>query len=173
MIDNAFRNIERRNLVDWGVVLHGATGVPGFAERLSDLSIRQYANDELGKIAIGDPQLDAIVGIATETYADHQQLRADLEKICRSRAIDLSRSLRVWRVAALEDVLANLSDDAVYGLIGLTEFWSAWGWPDDAPSSMRTNAEQLPEPVYHSRSNYDQVIDGHRKWLTNELKFIQ
>jgi hypothetical protein len=58
-------------------------------------------------------------------------------------------------------------------LIKLSEFWSSWDWPADAPPSMRPGAKALPEHDYHSASNYDHVIRENEQWLNDELAVLK
>ena len=81
----------------------------------------------------------------------------------------MQRAKRIWRAAALEELLANLSSDPLDGLIKLSEFWSGWERPADAPLLMILGAMTLPQNQYHSASNYDHVAHVHEQWLKNEL----
>jgi hypothetical protein len=168
MIDELFNEINRRNLVDWGVVLLGVTGVPGVAGHLRSSAVAHFANSELEKMAIDDLSLDLIVELTMDSNCTSNELRESLENVCKTKNIDLERSKRKWRLVSLENILSNLEIDPVYGLIKISEFWMAWEWPSDRPISMRNHGEISPED-YHSQANYEYVIENHREWLGPEF----
>jgi hypothetical protein len=172
MINELFNEINRDKLSDWGVILLGVSGVPGIAERLSRSVVVDFASAELEKISIDDPILDLVVEMAMDSGETSNELREKLEEICQAKKIDLGKSTRKWRFIAMRSILSDLDADPVYGLIKLSEFWTAWGWPSDTPSSLRSDAKVSPQD-YHSQSNYEYVIQNHREWLEEELRSLQ
>lgn len=168
MINELFNKLSREELTDWGVVLLGISGVPGIAERLSHSVVMDFANVELEEISIDDPILDLVVQLATDGGETSNELREKLEEICQAQEIDLDKSKRKWRFVLLRDLLSDLDTDPVYGLIKLSEFWMAWGWPSDCPTSMQSDIK-MSLKEYHSQENYEYVIENHRKWLCAEL----
>jgi hypothetical protein len=60
----------------------------------------------------------------------------------------------------------------VYGLLDLAEFWSQWGWPDDAPPSMKRGDDVVAQD-YHSDSRYQHVLDEHRVWIEQEKRQLK
>jgi hypothetical protein len=168
MIDKLFTKLRTNNLIDWGVVFLGVVGVPGLAERLRPSFVKDFANDQLEKISIEDPLLDIVVDLATDSDRTSIELREALEKMCEVESIDMSRARRRWRAVSLEGILSDLDPNPVYGLIKLSEFWAAWGWPDDCPTSMRSNNEISPQD-YYLQSNYEHVIADHRSWIAKEF----
>jgi hypothetical protein len=131
--------------------------------------VQSFANTELEKVAWDDPLLDVIVSLAGDSDLPASELGPQLQKMSDLKHADMQRARRIWRVAALEEALANLDSDPLYGLIKLSGFWSNWDWPADAPPSMLPGAKALSEHDYHSQSNYDHVIREHEQWLKNEI----
>ena len=172
MITKLFNEMNRLKLSDWGVILLGVSGVPGIAERFGRSVVADFASVELENTSIDDPNLDLIVDVATEGSETYNELREKLEVICHAKKINLDKSRRKWRFISIRNFLSDLDTDPVYGLIKLSEFWTAWGWPSDSPASMRSDAEISPQG-YHSQSNYDYVIQNHREWLAEELGALQ
>lgn len=168
-----FDRIFKHGLTDWAVVLQGASGIPSHLGRLPPACVEGFANTELEKAAVDDPLLDVISGLAVDSDLPASELCPQLQKMCESKNVDMQRAKRIWRAAALEEVLTDVDSDPLYGLIKLSEFWSSWGWPADAPPSMHPSAKTLPEHDYHSASNYGHVIREHEQWLKVELAVLK
>lgn len=169
MMQILFDRISKHGFTDWAVVLQGAIGIPSHLGRLPPSCVENFANAELEKVAVDDPLLDVISSLAVDSDLPASELCPLLQKMCESQNADMQRAKRIWRAVGLEEVLANLDSDPLYGLIKLSEFWSSWGWPADAPLSMLPGAKTLPEHDYHSVTNYDHVIREHGQWLKDEL----
>lgn len=171
MINELFNEMNREKLSDWGVVLLGVSGIPDTAEHLSRAVVKDFSSAELEKISIDDPVLDLVVDLATDGCETTYELRERLEEICQAKEVDLTLSRRKWRFISLQDLLSDLDPDPVYGLIKLSEFWTAWEWPIDSPSSMRSDSQVSPQD-YHSQLNYQNVIQNHREWLKVEREAL-
>lgn len=161
--------ISKHGLTDWAVIFQGISGIPSHPGRLPSSCVEEFANTQLELVAMDDPLLDVISSLAVDSDLPASELCTQVQKVCESQKADMQRAKRTWRAAALEEVLANLDSDPLYGLIKLSEFWSSWGWPADAPSSMLPSAKVLPEHEYHSASNYDHVVREHEQWLKEEF----
>lgn len=171
MIREAFSQILTAHMCDWGVLLLGVLGVPGTDERLDALDVALFAKGELGIIPITHPALDVVVMLAEGAMHNKSELSAALSELCDAEKISREHSRRVWRCWLLETLLKSLDSDPVYGLLDLTEFWSQWEWPDDAPTSMKSDTV-LSQSEYHSDSNYGHVIAEHMRWIEQEKAYL-
>jgi len=169
MIQAVFERIAKHDLTDWAVLLQGVCGVPTLLGRLPTSCVENFANAELENVAGDNPLLDVIVSLANDSDLPLSELCSQLKKMSEFQNVDMRRAKRIWRAVALEELLANLDSDPLYGLIKLSEFWSGWDWPADAPLSMIPGAKTLPQHQYHSASNYDHVVREHEQWLKDEL----
>nr|WP_156133607.1 DUF2247 family protein [Massilia sp. JS1662] len=172
MIDDALTNIARENMCDWGVLLLGVNGVPSTAERLSAADISSFSNEQLELSAPSDPALDLIVALSEEAINDPVELREALTRICKLKGTDTDRSRRIWRCWLLEIHVTNPELDPVYGLVDLMQFWSQWGWPDDAPPSMKKDVD-VSAHDYHSDARYQEILDEHRVWIEQEKRVLK
>ena len=174
MMQSIFDRISKHGLTDWAVVFQGVSGIPSHsAERLPPSCVESFANTELEKVAADDPLLDVIVSLAGDSDLLASELCPQLQKMYESQSLDMQRARRIWRAVALEEVLTTLDSDPLYGLIKLSEFWSSWGWPADAPPSMLPGANTLPTQDYHSASNYGRIIHENEQWLEDELAALK
>jgi len=131
--------------------------------------VEDFANAELERVAVDNPLLDVIVGLANDSDLPLSELCPQLQKMSDFQNAEMQRAKRIWRAVALEELLATLDSDPLYGLIKLSEFWSSWDWAVDAPLSMIPGAMTLPQHPYHSESNYEHVVHEHEQWLKDEL----
>ncbi|MGE1152430.1 DUF2247 family protein [Pseudomonas kitaguniensis] len=169
MIQAVFERITKCGLTDWAVLLKGVCGVPSLSGKLPTSCVEDFASAELEKVAGNNPLLDVIVSLANDSDLPLSELCPQLKKMSDFQNAEVQRAKRIWRAFALEELLANLDSDPLYGLIKLSEFWSGWDWPADAPLSMIPGAMTLPQNQYHSASNYDHVVHEHEQWLKDEL----
>lgn len=173
MIQAVFERITKYGLIDWAVLLQGVCGIPSLFGRLPAFCVENFANAELEKATGNNPLFDVIVSLANDSDLPISELCSQLQKMSKLQNADMQRARRIWRAVALEELLTNLDSDPLYGLIKLTEFWSSWEWPADAPLSMTLDAMTLPEDQYHSVSNYDHVVHEHEQWLKDELAALR
>ncbi|MEE1994825.1 DUF2247 family protein [Pseudomonas syringae] len=169
MIQAVFERITKYGLTDWAVLLQGVCGVPSLLGRLPTSCVEDFAIAELEKVAGNNPLLDVIVSLANDSDLPLSELCPQLKKMSDFQNAEMQRAKRIWRAVALEELLENLDSDPLYGLIKLSDFWSSWDWPVDAPLSMIPGAMTLPQHQYHSESNYDHVVHEHEKWVKDEL----
>jgi hypothetical protein len=168
MMEELFQKMMRDQVSDWGVALLGATGVPGSAEHLSTAAIAEFANAELAHIGIDDPVLDRVVELASEGCATSAELREQLQAICDAKQVNLDAARQKWQLYLLQEILGDLDPDPVYGMIALSEFWSAWDWPRDMPRSMHPDTA-VSADEYHSDGYYARVQEEHARWLQDKL----
>lgn len=169
MIQAVFERIDKHSLIDWAVLLQGVCGIPSLPGRLPTFFVESFASAELEKMAENHPLVDVVVSLATDSDLPVSELCPQLQKMSEFQNSDMQRARRIWRAVALEELLSNLDLDPLYGLIKLSEFWSSWEWPADAPPSMIPSVITLPEHQYHSESNYEQVVHEHEQWLKDEM----
>lgn len=169
MIQAVFERISKYGLIDWAVVFQGACGIPGLWGRLPALCVEKFAIAELEKVPESNPLLDVIVNLANDSDLPVSELFSQLQKIPEFHNADMQRARKIWRAVALEELLPSLSSDPLYGLMELSEFWSRWEWPADAPLSMSPGKAMLPAHQYYSAANYAHVFHEHAQWLKNEL----
>ena len=167
MIKDVLKSMQRETLCDWGVLMLGVIGLPDTPERLSAADIAPFARDRLESMSISDPALDIVVALAEKGIHESGELRQALATLCEVESIDIDRSSRIWRCSLMEACLADVEPDPVYGLLRLTRFWSAWGWPADAPPSMQRGVD-VSAAEYHSDAHYRAVLREHRAWLERQ-----
>ncbi len=76
--------------------------------------------------------------------------------------------LRKWRLVLLEDLLESLPDDALNGLVALSEFWQSFGFPSDSPHVVQGRGNNLTPFEYYQDENLLQLVASHRMWMQEE-----
>lgn len=169
MLAELFETLRQRNLVDWGVVSLGVSGLTTAPDSLSLHLVRDFANHQLETISIDDDILDVVVALATDSSLSSLEVREHLQRLCETNDVDLDRARRMWRVVALEHLIESIGEDSFDGMMSLAYFWCDWGWPDDTPRSMQGN---LSPQTYYSAKNYQDVLTEHRHLLEKEWKSV-
>ena len=173
MMQTLFKKIYAHGLANWAVVLQGMIGIHKNLGQLPPSCVQFFANSELEKITLNDERIEQIVALSIDSYMPSSERRFLIEKINGNRTMDMLHAQKVWRVAELEKTLQEVDSDPIYGLIKLSEFWSNWGWPSDAPPSMHSEENSLSEREYHSAEHYKNSLQEHQEWLKNELTFLK
>lgn len=98
-------------------------------------------------------------------------LLTPLSVLCKG---DPAIELRKWRLVMLEDTLEHLPEDAIYGLIALSEFWQNFGFPADSPHVVQGRGANFVGPrEYYGQKNFDQLLLCHRTWIEHEKLALQ
>ncbi|PHV12239.1 DUF2247 family protein [Chitinimonas sp. BJB300] len=170
-IDNVFLRLEAHSLVDWGVLLLGIQNeLPGFSdERLSGKFVEEFATEELAEIGSGDELFELMASLALDVDTASPETRKSIEEVCHIKRVDTQLSMRKWQFVIIEDLMNRIDPDPLYGLIQLSEAWAAWGWPSDAPTSMRNGGGGISADQYGSSDAFLRIKEEVEKWLRTEL----
>ena len=149
--------------VTWDVVRLGWEGPGNFQRQLFVDQINYFA--DLMIIDASDAELGKIAELCTT--ADEQVIAEMLFHLSPEIS---DRALRIWRVVLLESTLSSLSNDPLYGLIELTDFWSKLGYSLDSPNIIQGVDNDLTPTEYYTQENLEKILDSHREWLKKEIK---
>ncbi|HEU4388194.1 MAG TPA: DUF2247 family protein, partial [Blastocatellia bacterium] len=69
--------------------------------------------------------------------------------------------------------LNNLPQDAVYGLVALTEFWQGFGFPPDSPHEVQGRGNTITPLDYYQQENLVRLLACHRAWIKEEKIAIE
>ncbi len=86
---------------------------------------------------------------------------------------DPAIELRKWRLVLLEQVLENMPQDALYGLMALTEFWQSFGFPPDSPHEVQGKENTITPSEYFQQENLTRLLARHRAWMNDEKAAIK
>ncbi len=97
-----------------------------------------------------------------------EEIKDLLQRLSQLDGGDPQIELRKWRLVLLEEVLASMPKDALYGLIALTEFWQDFGFPSDSPHVVQGRGNNITPPEYYQEENLQRLVNCHRTWIENE-----
>jgi hypothetical protein len=118
----------------WTTVLAGWRGVGPYRRLLSPTEIAAFATERLESATAADPDL-AELALASDADTDHIDSR--LARCAAAEQGDYERELRKWIVVLLRKKMRELPADPLYGLLDLTDFWSALDYPAYALTSCK------------------------------------
>ena len=153
-------------LIDWGMVFLGAKGLPSgklSASDVSDFACQKLANSD----EVRGELLTAISEVAfctdiTEEIIDY------LYSICQQKRIDVNVSYRKWRFLSLNNLMTELPDDCVYGLLKLNEFWMVWGESVGCPNIAQGVGNDISPAEYYTDEQFSLTVKRHQEWLKKE-----
>lgn len=162
------KKLKDLHYLDWGVVLHAWNGIPGFNWRIKASDIVELAVDELKYVE--DTSMPILVELTSAEDLSEYEVKDLLEKLCEKRGINLETALHKWRVVALEELLDNLSNDPIYDLIKITNFWSSWEFPSDSPHIVQGVENDITPTEYYTEENLNRILRAHRDWISREIR---
>jgi polyhydroxyalkanoate synthesis regulator phasin len=168
MFYQTLNRLEQDNLVDWGIILQAWRGVPGCNYRLQTDYIKDFALKEIENKS--EDVSDTLIELFSAGSLEKEEVTELLEDICEQEKINEESSLKKWRLYMLEEILDNLSNDCLYDLIRLTDFWLAWENPEDKPHLIQGMDSEMNPTEYYSESNYKKLIKAHKDWIIEEKK---
>ena len=149
--------------ITWEIVRLGWIGPGNFLRQLSVEEVHTFADFMVNEAS--DNELEQIAELCT---THDEQLIAEILSHLSPEIND--RTVRIWRVALLKATISSLPDDPLYGLIGLTEFWSNFGYSSDSPHIIQGVDNDISPTDYYTQDNFDKALDNHREWLKKEIK---
>ena len=170
MLYKILQRLENEGLLDWGIILQGWRGVSGGNYKLQTDYIKDFALKEIEKKC--EDISDTLIELFSAGSLEKEEVTELLEDICEQEKINEEVSLKKWRLYMLEEVLDSLSNDCLYDLIHLTDFWLAWGNPEDKPHSIQGMDSEMNPTEYYSDNNYKKLIKAHKDWIAQEKKRI-
>lgn len=158
-------DFDKRFGLDWTSVLVGWQGFSAFGRLVNPSDIREYALGQLETLPA--PSVD-LVGLAICSDSDTEQIGGHLIKLLSRETADRATAARKWVVCLLDRRLRDLPTDPLYGLLGLTEFWSDAGFPTNSPHQVQGLGNEIGPKDYYTAKNFREALDRHRRWIEKE-----
>ena len=162
--------IEKQLKLNWVTILIGWEGPGKYTPQLIPKDIIEFATE---LVTNEDNQPESVWILAGTSENDVTEVENLISQLAQSETVDRETELRKWRAILVEDALNNLSDDPLYGLIGLTEVWGNFDYPTDSPHSVQGVNNSLSPQEYYTQDNYNHIIELHRAWIENEFKILR
>lgn len=156
--------------VRWSTVSIGWYGPAKYGPQLSTADIASYA----ARVIEANPeQPPCVLRLAAAQADDSEMVETCLRELAAHEGADQSIELRKWRLYLLREIERELSDDPLYGLLGLTEFWEMFHYPDDSPHVIQGKENHQHPGDYYIQENFRQLRNRHREWMKEEEAFLR
>ena len=176
---SAFANLQAWFDANWTTVLVGWNGLgflspwpdrwTEFPPLLSADEISSYAEERLASCSNPTEQKLIVELLSLDLRTESRQtLSALLERLSAFDRGDPAFELKKWRVALLEQVLENLPEEPLYGLMAFTEFWQDFGYPPDSPHEVQGRGNTISPADYYQQENLNRLVVRHRAWIENQ-----
>lgn len=154
--------------ITWKLICIGLWGTDKIPVQITYAELFDYLEKRLNN---NDLWLDEIVLLICEK--DNQMKIHDLLcKFADEESSDFKLQERKWRAYLFYNILDNLSDDCLQGLLQLMEFWTLIGLQNESPIDFPKSGDKLSFKNYFTSSTYKQQIIKSKDWLENEMKTI-
>jgi hypothetical protein len=151
--------------VNWRTLLIGRDGPGKYPPLLSQDDVRRFAAE---KIAERPDEPPDTLTLAIASSDDDDEVIKNLRRLAEQQPGDPARELRKWRLVLLKEVIGELPQDPLYGLLRLTEFWERFDYPSDGPHIVQGRQNQLTPGEYYTSENFERVVRRHEEWISAE-----
>lgn len=156
--------------LNWETILIGLEGPGKFPAQIMPKDVVAYAID---LILQDDNQSDNIWVLAGLNEIDKSEIKKLVQELANSEKIVREVELDKWKVMILGKVLNELSNEPIYDLIKLTEFWERFDFPADNPHVVQGVGNNISPEDYYTKENYDIIINSHKKWIERKLTQVR
>jgi hypothetical protein len=172
----AFKRLASMFDVTWATILAGWNGAGTFSpwprcrdefpsflgiedvRAFAELRLQSTSNPAEEKLIVGLLSIDG-------HSATREEVRHSLDLLAGEvNALEY----RKWRLVLLLELLDRIPQCAVYGLLGLTEFWQEWGFPGDGPHAAQGVRNSISVSEYYTDANFQRSLARHREWAAEE-----
>ncbi len=151
---------------DWTVLREGWLGYRLVtSEEIVAYALEVFSNSE------AEPS----PGVASLAFADPndwEMLTLWMSELASSDPEAIQTARRKWRVILLQKYLADLSDDPLYGLLELGDFWAEQDFPEDSPHIFQGVGNTLTPQEYYTAATFQDILTRHRRWLDIEIAVL-
>ncbi len=174
-----FSNIRAAFDMNWTTVLVGWEGLgvlspwpsrwTEFPSLVSGEEVAVYAEERLASATDPSGQDLILKLLSVDLRTESREAIRDLLKpLSDLDGNDPAIELRKWRLVLLEQVLENMPQDTLHGLMALTEFWQGFGFPPDSPHQVQGRGNEIGPKEYYTAENFREALNRHRRWIEKE-----
>lgn len=172
MIDEVFKILDARGLMDWAAIEYSLKEMGIFPLAPSSSLVSEFAEKQLVKCSLDDPALGFIADLISDSPVSRADAAQKVGLVCELVGCQPDVAVLKWRAAQLEWTLQNMEDDPIYACMQLSEFWSRWGWPKDAPNSMLHSGSDETW-VSQRQGDIQPIVREHAAWVAAEFARLQ
>ena len=153
--------------ISWNLIAIGLYGSGEIPPSITYLDVVDYLYGLLTDI---DEQTDNIIALICEKE-DHTKFDGILKKLASEDDSNIVVQKRKWRVYLLKNLIDNINEDSLQGLLELMEFWVSMGKPDNCPQTFPSSDNKSVKD-YFTQSSYEFNLNKNCEWLNKEIQSI-
>lgn len=154
--------------ISWNLIAIGLFG----DDEIPPLITRSNVVEYLDSLLIGiSEQTDNIIALICEEE-NPAKFDSVLRKLASEDASDIAIQKRKWRACLLKNLIDNINQDYLQGLLELVEFWVSMGKPDDCPQTFPNSDNKKSVQDYFTQASYEFCVGKNRRWLDEEVLSI-
>ena len=151
--------------ISWNLIAIGLFGKDEIPTLITKIDILEYLYDSLTNI---NEQTKDIVTLICE-QDNSEKFNSFIKRLAQKDSADIVVQKRKWRAYLLKDLIDNINDDSLQGMLELMEFWISMGLPTDCPQKIPSSDNQNSLQDYFSQASYEFNLDKNQKWLKEEI----
>ena len=154
--------------ISWNLIAMGLYGNDEIPPSITHIDVIDYLDDLMTDI---DEQTDNIIALICEKE-DHTKFDGLLKELASEDISNISVAKRKWRACLLKDLIDNINEDYLQGLLELMDFWVSMGKPDDCPQTFPNSDNNKSIQDYFTQASYEFNLNKNREWLNEETQSI-
>lgn len=154
--------------ISWSLIAIGLYGDCEIPPLITRLDIVDYLDGLLTDI---DENTDNIITLVCEKE-DNIKFDRLLKKLASEDDSNISTQKHKWRVYLLKELIDNIAEDSLQGLLALMEFWVLMGKPDNCPQKFPSSDSKESIQEFFTQESYKFYLSKNREWLNEEIMRI-
>lgn len=153
--------------ISWNLIAIGLYGNDEIPPSITHRDVVDYLDSLLTDI---DEQTDNIIALICEKE-DYTKFDVLLKKLANEDNSNIAVEKRKWRAYLLKNLIDNINEDCLQGLLELMDFWVSMGNPDDCPQTFPSSDNKSVQD-YFTQASYEFNLNKNREWLSEEIQSI-
>lgn len=154
--------------ISWKLISIGLYGNDEIPVSLTYDDVLNYLDSLLTDI---DEQTDNIIALVCEKE-DSTKFDMLLKDLANKDKSNIAVEKRKWRACLLKNLIDNIKEDCLQGLLELIDFWVSMGNPDDYPQTFPSSDNNKSVQDYFTQASYEFNLNKNREWLNEEIQSI-
>lgn len=154
--------------ISWNLIVIGLYGHDEIQPLITRLDIVNYLDSMLTDV---DEQTDNMIALICEKD-DNTKFDKLLEEFASRDNSNIDIQKRKWRAYLLKNLIDNISEDSLQGLLELMDFWVSMGIQPNCPQAFPNSNNKKSIQEYFTQASYEFYLNKNREWLDEEIQNV-
>lgn len=154
--------------ISWNLIVIGLYGHDEIPPLITRLDIVNYLDSMLTDV---DEQTDNMIALICEKD-DNTKFDKLLEEFASRDNSNIDIQKRKWRAYLLKNLIDNISEDSLQGLLELMDFWVSMGIQPNCPQAFPNSNNKKSIQEYFTQASYEFYLNKNREWLDEEIQNV-